>query len=424
MELNALAALDRTALLIGQDLLGGRVSKEIIVQGLSGTTAQIVAPAEQVATPAGQTVVVTLALHLAMCGISIDLQVADADLEAPQPPLAGTALREALANHIAATWPWIDLRERPHPDVRFIIGSTTSNTPTDIVVSGGTEHVAVGPAAQVQGGAWTGTWPIAPIAAGTAAASLAVRSAVHQIALAAGGSDGLVLPASQVIDLTIPRRHGPVAIGDVPMISAGAITNGLLFALLRVPGIRGLLEVFDDDRLEITNLNRYVLARADQLGELKALGLGTYSNSDLTILPHPERYTPGASAGARRILVGADDIEVRWAAQHDVDEWLGIGATSHLFSEVTTHATGGPCAGCVHRAVDAVPEMIPTISVISGWAGLLLANELLQCVAGDTRSRLLSSWPLGLGGPNSHSEAHTSFSPRCALACREAQQTA
>ena len=131
-----------------------------------------------------------------------------------------------------------------------------------------------------------------------------------------------------------------------------------------------------------------------------------------------ERYKGGDTTGVAHMLIGADDIAVRWAAQRDLPRWLGIGATSHLFAEVSSHSADSPCAGCVHDHEDDPPAVIPTISVISGWAGVVMASELLHDVGGaSTAGRMAWSFPLGLSGRSGHRFIPIPPNAQCPVDC-------
>jgi hypothetical protein len=425
MDLNAANALDRTALLLATDIFNGRVTKDDVVAGLLATTAEVTATEQELANPAAQHAVVTLVLQLAMSGIGIDLDIPDVELRGPQPPLRGSSLRAGLLEHVRATLPWVTLGTSERSDIRFVIGDGTPDRPDDIMVTGTPGHVRVGPAAAVPPMPWRGDWPVSPIGAALAAAALAVRAAAIRMTRDAAIGEPLLATGPLVTDLTIDTTpiRGP-DVGHAPVISAGAITHGLLHTLLRVADLRGTLEVFDDDHYDTPNLNRYPLLIVDDLGVGKAPALERWSSANLRILGRDRRYAGGDGAGAQRMLVGADDIAVRWTVQRDVEGWLGIGATSHLFAEVSTHLPGTPCSGCVHDHDDDAPETIPTISVISGWAGLMLANELLRSLAGDHAARLLWSYPLGLGGPHGHSILRPRANPGCAIRCAPSRRIA
>ncbi len=422
MDLTPANALDRTGLLLAADLHNGRISSREVIDGLRSTNALIHATEGEVRSPAAQHVVVTLALQLAMCGINIELDIPDVALVAPQPPLTESTLRSAIVAHIGLTYPWINLAPAGAPHVRYAIGATPTRSLDDIIVSGTTASIAIGPAGSVNAKTWRGDWPISPIAAGIAGAAEAIHTASVRTAIAAGIQPPTRPPGPARIHLNTTRIDRP-QIGEMPIVSGGAITHGTLFTLLRVPDLAGDLEVFDDDRFEDTNLNRYTLLTADQLGDLKAPSLSRWATSDLKITGNPHRYEGGERCGANRMLVGADDIAVRWRAQDDCTGWLGIGATSHLFAMVSGHTPTSPCAGCIHNHEDERPDVIPTISIISAWAGLHLANDLLRTLD-DPRPSLLWSYPLALTGQHGH--LHPNHRPNvtcrrnCALSRRPA----
>lgn len=425
MNLTARNGLDRTATLVSSDILGGKISESDVVIGLTRYRAEIRATAAALHSPAAQTATVTLALHLAMCGISVNLAFPEVATAGAQPPLQGTDLKSNLRDHLRSTWPWITVNADAPLDVRFLIGETPPVAGDDIIVSGCVDRISIGSAHDIVAVPWTGSWPIAPAAAGIAAAAVAVRMAIRAIAAHHAIDSPVVLSgpdATSIIIDTAPAAHRDL--GVVPVVSAGAITQAAIYVALRVDGLTGRLEVYDDDVFDVPNLNRYSLMTSRDIAAPKAASLERWSAPGLELLSQCRRYQAGDGAGARRLLVGADDIAVRWTAQDDVAGWLGIGATSHLFAQVSTHSSGTPCSGCVHDHEDPVPETIPTISIVSGWAGLMLANELLRSVDRPGRGTTISGYPLGLGGRNAHLVVPAVLNPRCRRKCASVSQVA
>lgn len=416
MELTAANALDRTALLIRDDILGKRMSGEDIVAALLSEHVRITGSASSLATPSAQTATVALALQHVMSGIAVELDFPDVPLAAPQPPLSGTHLHTALSQHIATTWPWAAQHAKGQPIASFFIGDTPPRGSEDIVVTGSLTEMAVGASGAVSGVAWVGDDPIGATAAGIAGAVLSLRATFRRMSMLAGIELAHQTTAT-TITLDVRAAPGRLSAGLVPVVSAGAITHGALFVLLRTNGLDATFRVFDRDILDVPNLNRYSLATAAYLNEPKVDGLALMATTDIEIVGEHRHYRAGDGRGADRILVGADDIPIRWTAQDDVGGWLGVGATSHLFAQVSTHTPGAACAGCVHPSDDDVPETIPTISVVSGWAGLLLAEEFLHS-APETDNKLISAYPLGLGGRHALSSTPTRANDRCPRQCR------
>jgi hypothetical protein len=418
VDLNPRNALDRTALLLNDDLFGGELDLDEVVDGLCSTTVRVVADAVELESVAAQHALTTLVLHLAMCGIGMKLDIPNVPLLGKQPPLVGDDLKQSIIDHLGTTMPWIAVDRDGPPALTFSLGATEAASDT-IIVAGTSTSCRVGPRSHVTPVSWAGTWPVGPIAAGIAAGAEAVRAAVLLIARRSGAT---VAPILAPGTLTTAIEVGPSPlrapdVGTVPIISAGAITHAALFVLLRVEELVGTSLVFDDDRCDVSNLNRYELMEARDLGHLKSSQLERWSSSDFQIRGISDRYRAGDAEQAERMLIGADDIAIRWDAQRDAPRWLGIGATSHLFAEVSTHTFDTPCAGCVHDHEDDVPGVIPTISVVSGWDGLVLASELLRSAADVAGGRRTWSFPLGLAGRHGHASMPTVPNLRCPIGC-------
>lgn len=418
-------ALDRTGRLLAADVHAGLISKSDAIDGLIATRIAIRVDAAELAAAPVQTAVVTLVLHAAMNGIGVDLQFADVPLAAPQPPLGGSGLRSVLLAHLQTTFPWVHRGPTDRYDAVIVIGNSPVHEASDLLANGDQGTVTVGPAAVLgHPRPWRDSSPFTAVAVGIASAAEAVRRASRRTArdlglpvplLASGTTTALTLdvPGPQVLP-----------IGAVPSVSAGAITNNLLYAALRVPELAGAFNLFDPDVFEISNLNRYPLLTSTDLGERKAIATERWSNERLRISGAQQRYVGGEAAGADRMIVGADDIAVRWTAARDSGRWLGVGATSHLFAQVSSHLPGTPCAGCVHPAEDDGVDVIPTISIVSGWAGLQLALELARDAMGPATARVVSSFPLGLNGSHAMSEHPPRPSPRCPLSCTSSRLVA
>jgi hypothetical protein len=81
--------------------------------------------------------------------------------------------------------------------------------------------------------------------------------------------------AMSVLDLdpTAARPANPafggVCLGDTHLVGAGAIGNAALWVLGRAPGLEGVLHVIDGERLDLGNLQRYVLSSIADVGQWK-----------------------------------------------------------------------------------------------------------------------------------------------------------
>jgi molybdopterin/thiamine biosynthesis adenylyltransferase len=207
-------------------------------------------------------------------------------------------------------------------------------------------------------------------------------------------------------------------IGDVDVISGGAITHAFLYCLLRAPDLNANLRVVEEQCAELSNVNRYALLRASDEGRPKAAQLEASSTRGIIVSgvrclftkETRERLLPLAD----RVLVGVDDVEARWWIQDENPSWLCIGATGNHLAQLTTHVPAGPCAGCAH-SVPLPPQTIPTISFVSFWAGLLQACALL-CPTPPV-SRNIVVYPFALGGPTAVRSNQLVSQPGCPVGC-------
>jgi len=412
---DARRALSRTIQLIADDVFHASPGDDpelegAIFEGLRQTTIRIASDHANLSSLSGQTAVVTLALLVAQMGVNVVLDVPDVELVAPQPPLGEGGLRTSLVELGADLVPGVDLGSSPgEVDLTFLVGSTPGYGPTSLRLTGTDWTCRL--ALDARGTTWTAGWPLGAFAGAGAAAAEAFRAGLLRISSLIGRPLPIVpglqdLSREVLVDLSVPSMPSVgVQLGDLDVVSGGAITTSALFCLSRLPGLTANVRVFEDDTLDISNLNRYPLGRFGDIGRSKIAVLQRASRDGLTISGVQELFDSQTSARhgplAGRILVGVDDIPSRWIVQRQTPGWLCVGATSHLWHVVvTTHAFGDACAGCAHPRDEALPGDIPTISFVSFWAGLMQARALLVEAAGLPASALqYHVSPAGLYGP-------------------------
>ncbi len=121
--------------------------------------------------------------------------------------------------------------------------------------------------------------------------------------------------APPAADRTVRQRTLP-QIGDsgqrllagasVAVVGAGGLGSPVL-QYLAAAGL-GTVHVFDDDTVELSNLNRQTLHGVDTIGRLKtegAVAAAARLSPETTVVPHPVRLT---DANARELLDGVDVI--------------------------------------------------------------------------------------------------------------------
>jgi hypothetical protein len=163
--------------------------------------------------------------------------------------------------------------------------------------------------------------------------------------------------------------------------------------------------VIEGEPLDLSNVNRYMLSRASLDGAGKTEILASYADAHLTVTGVQLRFEPRTAAQLRpladRILVGVDHIPSRWLVQEYARGWVGVGRTQSLDVLVSSHRPGQACAGCLHQREPDAAELVPTISFVSFWSGLLLVLELLTEASGQAPGRqAVFCWPFGYDGPH------------------------
>ena len=434
-----LRGLSRTILLLRDHLIEGVTDGEI-ANALLSTRVAIVSDSAAIGTAAAQSAITTIALLCARSGAAVTCLTPSAPIIGPQPPLKGAefseALSECLQDLIRSDAPPI-LNDAPF-DLLAVVG-----TPDQLPPARSTLWIA----ADDWSGSFSSTEPIAcnwprvtspfgSLATAGLVASEAFKSATRRLERFASNPEFFRDFFARSLGGTVSLAQGRTppltpALGDVDVISGGAISQTVLYALARIPGVNGSLRVVEPDASEDTNLNRYALLRRSKLYASKALALAALaadgSLSGLTIQPETWRYDEHTAGRleplAPRVVVGVDHIPTRWLVQKRWPAWLGIGATSHYDAMVSIHRAGeAGCAGCAHPVDDPADGPLPTAAVVTHWAGVLLAAQLARDASGARASsteQLTYCFPLRLTTRNGIWRSAVAPNPRCSLHCSE-----
>ena len=385
-------ALDRT-LRLCRDLVPLRVDDTALLSALLGARVAIVADAPNLACGAAQSAVVALATQVLSLGASVDLLMPDVPLIARQPPLQGETLTAALVDFGADFVPGPSVSHgatRNRWSAVFVVGSSawkgSQANAWRLAGSPGTGDLLPVTATAPS---FVGPHPIGALAAATLGATEAFKAVISPLVIgeAVGVREQLeptVRARRRLLDDTIAML--PLDLGRVDCISAGAITQAFVHALLRVPNLRAHLRVVEPDHLELSNLNRYPLARRSLLHLLKSAVLERFSSPMFRIDGTPtlfdEETVHSITPLAPRVVVGTDDIPSRWLVQAQRPAWMAVGATTHFLVLCSEHTPALACAQCLHPRDDGVRAVIPTISFVSYWAGLELAARILRQASG------------------------------------------
>lgn len=384
-----LDALNRTFLLMRSNLRP-EVSDEQLLNALRSTRVLLVADQTTLATHSGQCAFVTAATTMARSAHSIFLAAPETGLIGVQPPLEGEWLLQALhelGGDLLPGWAFED-GAPGRADLAIVFGSPVPIDAGIVIHANASDwgcRLGTAPA-----GEWHGReWPIGGLAAAAVAAGEAFKAAMRKLRAEAVSPplfDEIYAPVEGVQIALAPDDTPKVSdLGCFDLVSAGAIGNGALHALLRIPGVSGRCRIIDHDRSGLTNLNRNALLRRSRLELAKVEDIASYS-SGLAIEPVPHRFgdakSPPIPLGPT-VLVGVDHIPSRWAVQEEHPQWLAIGGTEGYSVQLSWHMRGLACARCVHSADIEREGEIPTAAFVSYWAGLLVAAALLRHRSGS-----------------------------------------
>jgi hypothetical protein len=384
--MKTLAQLDRTIVLCRDHVLDVMTNEEICSNFLS-LRALCVSDLRNLSSQSGQTALLTLVSMLNRMGMQVGLAIPDVPIINPQLPMSGTSFSEGL---IASSETFISgatVRDGYDftPDLIFALGDTefTKKSAPCWRLSGSEWCGALAVDGAQESPSWTADWSIGAMVSAALASSEAFKFVIRRLPFR-NQADQVFFEMSPVCHwdfgrIPIPKEE--IDLGRVDLISAGAICQAVLYALLSLPRVRLSGRIFDDDVTDASNLNRNMLSTVADVGSAKVNVAAQCCGTKLQLDPIKERFLDNGSHGslADRVLVGVDHIPSRWDVQRSAPCWLAISGTSHFSVSSSAHEPKTPCSGCLHPVDDdAGPGPIPTVSFVSFWAGLAMAVRLVR----------------------------------------------
>lgn len=386
-------ALSRTMLLMRTELRP-ETPDEALLDALLQTEVGLVADHRNLASAEGQQALVTAAALIARSGGQCYVEAPDVPPQGVTAPLRGDGVVGAL----------LDFGADLVPGRRIIPGLPRHSVDIAVVIGDSPWRGKAQQAVYLSGNAWTGRvgaggdrWtshasPFGALSAAGLAAGEAYKAAMRRLrswARNPGLFDDYFRPVvTAEVALAPPGTAPPPReLGRFDLISGGAITQALLYALCRIPGAEAEARVIEPERSDMTNINRYAFLRRSLVGMAKAEHLASLDLCGVTVAPLPVRYEDRnlqcIGSLAPRVLVGVDHVPSRWAVQRARPHWLGIGASGDYMVMVSFHTAGLPCARCLHPdGAGTADRIIPTAAFVSHWAGLWLASLFARTVLG------------------------------------------
>lgn len=289
--------------------------------------------------------------------------------------IGGRTIAAELAALARAINPTISLSESAASAAATIAIGSVPDAAEDAVHAGASGWVA-----HVQRGGPAALGPANPFSS-AAAAALAVSGVfravfserlphrelerdTHLSLLDYGGSAGA--------DLPLPHLN----LEDVAIFGLGAVANGAVWALARHPSVSGRVFLVDPERLELSNLQRYVLATDSDVGRAKtelARDVLARPGLDVQMRAMPlEAFAGERSAGfdIPTVLVSVDHVAGRRATQAllprlVVNGWTGegsLGASWHVFSR------DAACLACLYHPSRPLPSQTELVASALGLA--------------------------------------------------------
>jgi hypothetical protein len=148
---------------------------------------------------------------------------------------------------------------------------------------------------------------------------------------------------------------------DAVLVGVGAVGNGTVWALGHSP-ITGTIHVVDHESLELSNLQRYVLAdRADE-GRAKVEIAAPFLSGNWTFVPHELSWADFVAEfgyGWRNVLVAVDSAAARRSVQASLPEWIANAWTQPGDLGVSVHDrfdSEGACLACLYLQAGRAPN--------------------------------------------------------------------
>lgn len=179
----------------------------------------------------------------------------------------------------------------------------------------------------------------------------------------------------------------------VSIIGAGAL-GGPCALYLAAAGI-GTIEIWDDDVVERSNLQRQVQFGEADVGRAKVEGLAARIaaiNSSVTLRPVQARFEAGSQALGDVLIDASDTFETRFLLNrtaHESGRVLVSGAAARWSGQVGVFASGiskeAPCYQCFvpHAPPEAEAcDAVGVVGALTGQIGAAMALEVIKLVTG------------------------------------------
>jgi len=192
--------------------------------------------------------------------------------------------------------------------------------------------------------------------------------------------------------------------GDAVLVGLGAVGNGVVWALA-LSSLTGTLHIVDHETLELSNLQRYVLAERSDERKTKIEIAERHLRGPLKPQPHQQTWAEFVGMAGYdwpHVLVALDSAADRRAVQASLPKWIANSWTQpgDLGISVHNHFDGlGACLACLYLPSGRIPNEDEIVARALGVPGMLNEIRTLLHTGKGVSRQLIESVAAGLGRP-------------------------
>lgn len=294
--------------------------------------------------------------------------------------------RDEMEKLAIAINPLIDLNKPELSGIHIVVGDTPLTSPEPIFYIGSDNWLAKLSTLAPVGSGKTDN----PLGAG-AAACMASANVFRSVFSS-------LLPHSEIdqnLELSMydfkqtafenPDLPPTILMDNTMLVGAGAIGNGVIWALRNCLPLKGSLTVIDPDLIKLSNLQRYVLATQDHIGCVKTKLASDYGNTVNFKLVEGEgdwkNFIHSFSGFIENIAVCVDNVDTRIMCQANLPRKIFNAWTQQEDLAVSTHTNflDEACLCCLympnHEAPSLSTEIAQQLKVPEPMIRNYLANQ-------------------------------------------------
>ena len=241
--MTGLDGLTRTILLC-RDYVSDMLTDDEVCQSLQSVRILCVSDLQNLSSYSGQTALVTLVLLMSRMGMQVSLRIPEVEMLGPQPPLAMGPLLAALLvlSEQLISGALVQHDVGFQPDIVFVLGNTDFDSQHLLWRLNGDEWTGslTMNGSRTESHPWRSHWTAGSMISAALAANEAFKFAMRSLPLRDQTSQMFFEP-SRTCGFDFGKISLPqdiIDLGRVDVISAGAISQSALYALLRFPNVR------------------------------------------------------------------------------------------------------------------------------------------------------------------------------------------